>query len=85
MSTIELRQSVLNDIDLLQNDDQAMNDLYKYLQKLKSKVLHKQTKSIPCNYTTEEVKLRIAETYTDALVGKGICEKDAEHMIEEMA
>lgn len=37
---------------------------------------------MPCNYTLEEVKSRLAITERDALEGKGISEEEANRIIE---
>lgn len=83
MSTMELearKAGFIRDVLLNVDNIELLDKLSDCLKRNLNPALE-----VPCCYSVEEVKERLATTSADAIAGRGISEEEAERMMEEMA
>lgn len=81
MTTMELNAELLRELSTIASDETLLRKAIKAIKALKKE---KTATDVPCSYTIKEVKSRLKHTREDALNAKGISEKEAEQMMEEM-
>ena len=81
MTTIELESRKLEVIQAILHIDNGdlLEKIYRHIRKS-----IREENALPCAYTLEEVRQRLAVTQDDALSGKGISEEEANRLIDKM-
>lgn len=81
MTTMKLRQSVLQDVVSLLDNDEAMKELQKCVCRLKKKI--EKSANPPCQYTVEEVKQRLQESEKRYQQGEYVSHEEAMKQMEQ--
>lgn len=72
MTTQELYDELLREIEAIADDEDLLRQAINFIQALRQG----KHPDLPCCYTVEEMKERVAQTLDDALHGRGISEEE---------
>lgn len=82
MTTMELRQSVLQDVVSLLDNDEAMKKLQKYVRRIKKEMAARSLPDAPCCHTVEELEQRLLKAGDQIEQGMAVDHEEAMKQIK---
>lgn len=77
MTTMELRQAVLQDVVSLLDNDEAMKKLQKYVHRIKKEIAGRPLVDAPCCHTVRDLEERLQKVGTQIEEGKAVTHEEA--------
>lgn len=74
---MELRQSVLQDVVSLLDNDEAMQKLQKYVSRIKKEIAGRSLAEAPCCHTVSELEQRLQKADAEIEEGKAVTHEEA--------